>query len=45
MKELENMLEKDDLIEKDMTEMQKTILIAVRLSFGRCCQDSSKVTE
>ena len=44
LKELENMFEKDDLCEKILEEMQMTTLMDT-LSFGKCCQDSSKVTE
>ena len=40
------MFEKDEVAEKDeMAEMEKTIWWTVRLSFGKCFQDSSKVTE
>ena len=44
LKELKNMFEKDDLCEKILEEMQMTTLMDT-LSFRKCCQDSSKVTE
>ena len=39
------MFEKRDLCERIVSEMQKTILMDSELSFGKCYQDSSKVTE
>ena len=39
------MFEKRDFRERIVSEMQKTILMDSELSFGKCYQDSSKVTE